>query len=267
MNCPACASTLMPSTSGAHARCTGCDRLYTLPSMQAVVVPSGVDPLAFSETLGFNPPAQALPPDPMQAMKNAFAHRAANMGVKMDVGGVRIGLNKDGIGVNTRTLERDLKHKAEQKVWQWVLGCVGTVLVGALVLGGFAVVGGIVFFQVLSHDAGGGGKAAVATSWNGAAPFTCGANDNVTISGVTANLPGKTAIKAGGNCQLTLSDVDASGAVALDVGGNAVVTISGGRLAGTDQAVKVGANGSVIGSGVKVEGEVKTSGSGTVNGL
>ena len=270
MTCPSCTAVLMISPSGAHARCTACGRLYTRPSMQAVVVPTGVDPLAFSETLGFNPPARTLPPDPMQSLKNAVAHSAANMGVRMNVGGVRIGLNKDGIGVNTRTLERDLKHKVGLKVGQWIVGCVGTVLVGALVLGGFVVVGGIVALQVLNHDAGGAGgvgKVAVAASWDGASPFTCGANDNVTISGVTANLPGKTAIKAGGNCRLTLSDVDASGAVALDVGGNAVVTISGGRLAGTDQAVKVSANGSATGSGVKVEGNVKKTGGGTVNGL
>lgn len=267
MNCPACATALDTSPSGGHARCPACDRLYTLPDLGDVAVPVGVDPLAHSETLGFpGPAAPPLPPDPLTATKNALAQRAANVGVRVKVGGVQVDMSRGGVGVDTSRLEKDLARKAERTVSGWVWGCVFTVVffgVAALIVAG---VGGFVAWQMWMPGAGPTGATGDA-GWDGKAPYSCPANGNVTITGVTANLPGETAITAGANCQLTLVDVDITAGTAVSAGGNATITITGGHLAGTDHAVSALGNSTVTASGVKVEGDVQHLGGAKVSGL
>ncbi len=269
MNCPACAFALEYAPNGVHARCGRCDRIFVLPALDEVKVPIGVDPMEHGETLGFPTVAAPLPVDPMTATKNAFAARAAEKakaGVRVKVGGVAVDVGSGGVGVNTERLEKDLKKKAGDTVSGWIWGCVGSVVIGGLVLLGFVVIAGIVTWQVMAPGGSAGGASETA-AWDGKAPFTCGGNDNVTLTGASAALPGQIAITAGGNCELTLVDVDVSGGTAVSAAGNATVTVSGGRLAGTDAAVSASANATVTGSGVEVEGEVKKKGGAKVSGL
>lgn len=270
MTCPVCTAALEYAPNGAHARCGRCDRIYALPALDEVKVPVGVDPAEHGETLGFPAAAAPMPVDPMTATKNAFAARAAEKakaGVRVKFGGVAVDVGSGGVGVNTDRLEKDLKKKAGDTVSGWIWGCVGSVVIGGLVLLGFVVIGGIVTWQVMAPGGSSGGGASETAAWDGKAPFSCGGNDNVTLSGASAALPGQIAITAGGNCELTLEGVDVSGGTALSVAGNATVTVNGGRLAGTDAAVSASANATVTGSGVKVEGEVKKKGGAKVSGF
>ena len=267
MNCPACAGALELSPAANHARCNRCDRLFTHPAMAEVAVPVGVDPLAHSESLGFpGPPAPALPPDPMTAMKNSFANKAANVGVRVKVGGVSVDMSRGGVGVDTSRLEKDLKNKAERTVSGWIWGCVGSVVIGGLILLGFLAIGGFVAWQVWFPGAGPTGATGDA-GWDGKAPYTCPANGNVTISNVTASLPGETAITAGANCVLTLDNVDITAGTAISAGGNAVITVNGGHLSGSEHAVSALGNSTVTASGVKVEGDVQHLGGAKVSGF
>ena len=76
----------------------------------SVEVPVGVDPLQHSYTLGFPPPPPpALPPDPIEATRRAFAARAANADVRVKMGGVSVDLSRDGVGVDTTRLEKDIE--------------------------------------------------------------------------------------------------------------------------------------------------------------
>jgi len=171
--------------------------------------------------------------------------------------------------------QNQLERKAEQKVSQFTTGCVisiiGAVLVGLVVVGlaGY-------FFVLLRQESArtggaylpsGGAGLVAAGAWSGQQPFTCGGVDNVTIEGVTASLPGATAIEAGGNCRLTLVNVNITAGVPISAGGNANVTVTGGSLTGTQNSVTAGGNSRVTVSGAAVSGAVSRSGFAQVTGV
>lgn len=264
MTCPSCNGPCETTPSGLYARCTACQRMYTVAGqdLRPVELPPGTDMALFASGVGFGggPP---LPPDPMEATKRAFAHKASNLGVRARVGGVQVDLDKGGVSVDTSRLEKKLEQKVEQKVSQWIFGCILTVFIFGAMAAVLVLVAGYVGWEIM---AGGSPADAAAAEWDGKTPFVCPANGNVTISGVTANLSG-TAVEAGGNCVLTLDDVDITADTAVHAGGNAKVTISGGHLKGKEAAVSAMGNATVTASGVKVEGPVKKLGGAKVSGI
>lgn len=164
---------------------------------------------------------------------------------------------------------------AQPQPSQSKLGCVLWSIGAVLVLGGVSV-GAWYFLMELRHagvqttEVWGGGAPGIATgggSWNGSGPFTCGGIDNVTIEGVTASLPGATAIEAGGNCRLTLVNVNITAGVPISAGGNANVTVTGGSLAGTQSSIAAGGNSRVTVSGATVSGPVSRSGFARIIGV
>ena len=101
-------------------------------------------------------------------------------------------------------------------------------------------------------------------SWDGASQFDCGGNDKVTLKSVTATLEG-VAIKAGGNCKLTLEDMNITAGTVIEAGGNAKITVTGGSMTG-EKLVVAGGNSKIDFTGVTTSGEVKTSGLAKVTG-
>ena len=163
------------------------------------------------------------------------------------------------VKINGKSPEQLIKDKASQMIWGWI---IGAIILGIIVIGG----GGFAFYMyrqvkngaAASGPAGAGGPGAAA-QWDGKTTFECSGNQNVTLSGVTASVSG-TAIKASGNCQLTLKDMNVTGAIAIEAGGNAQVTVTGGSLTGNTNSVVAGGNAHVTCAGTKVTGKSKTSG-------
>ncbi|CAN5422125.1 hypothetical protein BH09MYX1_BH09MYX1_18600 [soil metagenome] len=121
-----------------------------------------------------------------------------------------------------------------------------------------AVVGGMKFWWIGSGDLFGGGW-----SWDGKEPLECGGNDQLTVKGVNANLPG-TAIIAGGNCHVKIVDSTIKADTVVEATGNAEVTFQNGTVDGKVAADASG-NARVRFNGTKVTGEKKRSGNAKVD--
>ncbi len=104
--------------------------------------------------------------------------------------------------------------------------------------------------------------------WDGSAPLMCGGSQSITVENLTINLPGSSAIQAGGNCQVTLINTTLTAGTAIDAGGDAVITIRGGSVTGTENALSLGGNARVnIEQGAVVNGPISSGGSAVVTGL
>lgn len=107
---------------------------------------------------------------------------------------------------------------------------------------------------------------AVASDWDGVAPFVCKGNQSPTISGITARFVEGTAITAEGNCKLTVIDSDIEAPTALHGKGNARITVQGGRLAGRDHAILADNNAQVAISGAQIDGKTTKKAGGKIDG-
>jgi hypothetical protein len=272
MTCPACNGELETSPNGAYARCKQCAKLYMTHggTLRPVDIPAGTDPAMFAAGVGF-PSAGGqqggfvMPPDPMTATKNAFKERASNVGVRVKVGGVSMDLDKGGMSVDTSKLQKNIERKVDQKISQWIWGCVFTVFFFGVVAALLLVLGGYITYQVASSGSGGGAGAATAASWDGRSTYTCHGNE--TLSGVTADLGDQVAIEALGNCNLTLEDMDIRGSVGVQAGGNATVNIVGGHIKGTENSITAAGNAKVHVSGATIEGPQEASANGKIDGI
>ena len=92
---------------------------------------------------------------------------------------------------NGNTPENFVKDKVSSMIWGWIIG--GIIL--ALIVITLAGVGIYVAYKVKTDDPG-AAKAAAASAWDGKTPLECKGADVMVVTGVTANLPGQTAIKA-----------------------------------------------------------------------
>lgn len=214
------------------------------------------------------PPAPAaMPPNPMQAMQNAFAQEARDrldpsnydVHAKINVGGFKIKASTDG-GIDTQGLKDQVKDKVKTEIIWYGIGCavVGLVL---LLLGGI----GVYAFGTMSGASAptGAGKAA---TWDGKSTFSCGGNDNFKLTGVTANLPTSTAIKASGNCKLDLVGVAITAKNGIEALSNAKVTVTGGSVDATDKAASALGNSSISFSGTTVSGKKQALGGAKITG-
>ena len=236
--------------------------------LRLVDIPTGTDPAVFAQGLGF-PGGAGMPPDPMEATRRAFAKAAADKaaaGVRIKTGGVAIDIGSGGVSVDTKKLAKDVERKVDQKIGQYVGGCVFSVfffvVVGALLL----CVGGYVGWQVMK-PAGGGFGGGSTVEWDGRSTYTCMGSKEITISGVTARLPGSTGVSATGSCTVTLVDVDIDAEVGVEALGNATIIIQGGHIKGSEAAVFAAANGTVKVEGASIEGKAAKKGNGTISGM
>ncbi len=255
MQCLNCGGPLEWAGSGQHARCVRCLSMFNQQSGQltplVVQAPGGgYNPefnAIFARNLGFGPPppgAQPMPPPQHNLAAGTF-----------DMGGG----HQLHVRINGKTPDNYLKDKASSMIWGWV---IGAVILGLVVL---TFVGIGLYTYVVAKDAttpGDAAKQAAAASWDGKSTFTCGGNDVVALTGVTATA----GVKAGGNCQLVLADVSITAPVGIDVSANAKVTMTGGRIVASTNSVVASGNAKVDFVGTKIIGKAKTSGGAKVTG-
>lgn len=250
--------------AGQNARCMRCLSLFAAEGGQltpiVVAAPGGgYNPefnAMFARNLGFGPPppgAQPVPP-PQQRPNADLAKGNFEMG-----DGWRLQVKVDG-----KTPEDFLKHKASSMIWGWI---IGAVIVGIVVL---TFVGVGIYVYVVAKDSGAGGGATARTAsagkWDGKTTFECSGNDAISLSGVTANVSG-TAIRASGNCQLTLSGVEITAPTGIDASASAKVTMTGGSITSSTRAVNAAANAQVTFVGTRVSGKVDKAGAAKVIGV
>jgi hypothetical protein len=166
------------------------------------------------------------------------------------------------VKINGMTPEGYVKDKISQTLWGWAIG--GFILL-VMALG----IGGTILYVMHSAETSGvtttSATAAAAAKWDGKSPLECGGNDVVAVSGVTATLGG-TASKAGGNCQLTLTDVNITAPIGIEASGNAKVTVSGGSITSSSNSIVAGAASHVTCSGTKVTGKAKATAAAKITG-
>jgi len=209
----------------------------------------------------------AMPPNPMQSMQNAFAQEAkdrlnpANYDVhaKINVGGFKINASTDG-GIDTQGLKDQVKDKVKTEIIWYGIGCVVVGLVLVL-LGGIAI---YAYSTVTGSSAPTGAGKAV--TWDGKSTFSCGGNDNVKLTGTTANLPGQTAVKASGNCKLDLVGVTITAKNGIEALSNAKVTVTGGSVNATDKAASALGKATISFTGTSVTGKKQALGGAKITG-
>jgi hypothetical protein len=230
-----------------HARCTKCLALHAVVrpghvQLLDVRAPNGqVDP-AFTEHF-----AQQL----------GFAPRKATHQV--------MGMGPVNLVVNTDRIERDVRNRISGFVWGWIITGIVFVLL--------AIGGVILYFWVRGQmndatasgggasPAAGGGAPVVAT-WDGKSPYSCGASQVVTIKNTTATLTSGPAVSALGACQLTLDNVNITAPDGIQAMGTAKVTVKGGSIKATGEAINAMGNAQVAVDGAKITGKTSTLGAG-----
>jgi hypothetical protein len=201
-------------------------------------------------SMGFG--IDGLAPQPPQGGPQAPQHNMAAGTFDMG-GGQQLQLKIDG-----KTPEGFLKDKASSMIWGWI---IGAVIVGIMVL---TAIGFGIYIYVAAKDGGGANaaKSAAAGKWDGKSTFECGGNDVVALTGVTATA----GVKAGGNCQLTMTGVNITAPVGIDATVNAHVTMTGGSITASTNSVVASLNAKVDLVGTKVSGKSKTSANAKVTG-
>jgi hypothetical protein len=183
-----------------------------------------------------------------------------NVKAKINVGGFKINASTDK-GLDTAGLMNQAKDKAKSNLIWYGVGC-GILLVVVL---GVLGLGLYIWRSAATASVGGAGGAAAAGKWDGKSTFTCGGNDNVTLSGVTANLT-TTAISANMNCHLALSNVKITAPTGIDASGNAVVTVTGGSITSTTLAAHADINAQITFTGTTVSGKTQAEMNGKITG-
>jgi hypothetical protein len=259
MQCLNCGGPL--EWAGQNARCMRCLSLFSAGNggLTPIVVDApggGYNPefnAIFARNLGFGPPppgAQPMPPPQQQGQHN-LAQGTFDMG-----GGNQLRLKIDG-----KTPENFLKDKASSMIWGWI---IGAVIIGLVVI---TFVGVGIYVYVVAKDGGGGvaSGSPAAGKWDGKSTFVCSGNDVVALTGVKASLS-DTAIKASGNCQLTLTGVNITAPNGIEASANAKINMTGGSVTSTASAVNASNAAQVTFVGTKVSGKVQKSNAAKVTG-
>jgi hypothetical protein len=199
-----------------------------------------------------------------QALADELDPRNRDYELRVNVGGFKLKASTDE-GFDAAGLKKQVTDEAKSTAIWWAAGCAILAVVGIGVL----AVAWYVYTEVMATSRGeiaATSKDVQAASWDGKTPFSCGAGQNLRLSAVTATLASGTAITAAANCKLELSGVDVTAPTALSVLGNAEVTVKGGRLAGSEYAVKALGNAKVVLEGTQVEGKTQKLGPATITG-
>ncbi|MEO8797936.1 MAG: hypothetical protein ABI551_08635 [Polyangiaceae bacterium] len=225
-----CGGALSWAANGQQAQCTRCQSLFTNQNGQ--LVPAGY------------PNAQTQP-------QHNIAAGTFDMG-----GGQQV-----RVQINGKSPESFLKDKASSTIWGWVIGAIFIVFFVLVVLG----LGAYIFYAAKAPSPTSTAAGATAVSWNGKSTLECKGNDVMSIVGTTAIVSG-TAIKASGNCQLSIVGVNITAATGIDATANAKVTMTGGSIKATTNSVVASAAAKVDCIGTTVTGKSKTSGAAKITG-
>ncbi len=207
----------------------------------------GVGNLAMAFGIDGHPPHVA--PAPPAGAQHNLAAGTFDMG-----GGQELHLKIDG-----KTPEGYLKDKASSMIWGWI---IGAVIIGIMLITG---IGFGIYIYVAAKDTSSpasAAKAAAAAKWDGKSTFECGGNDIVAIHGVTATA----GVKAAGNCQLTMTEVNITAPVGIEAGANAKVVMTGGSITASGNSVVASASAKVDLVGTKVSGKSRSSAAAKITG-
>ncbi|MBW2254173.1 MAG: hypothetical protein JRI25_06185 [Deltaproteobacteria bacterium] len=241
-------------SEGRHARCLRCGHLFAAEEDHWVPLTSGHKAdHALAAQLGF-------------AVRETDLERERRLdpgvATHYDVDGIPLKVDDHGVHVDKERLRGRITHRVEQKINQYIFGCVFTVIFTSCMGLGFLGAGvyivavvGKAFSERGTPAEAGGTQAGVPTDWDGEAPFVCKGNDVVTLDHPDAHFEDGVAVTAEGNCALTLIEPNLSAPTALLARGNAEVSVLGGTLRGTDAAIRAEGLAKITGSGVSVEGE------------
>lgn len=265
MQCLSCGGAFEWAGNGQYARCTRCLALFNnqggqLTPIQVQAPGGGHNPefnAMFAQNLGFGPPPPGAgmggagmgAPPPQQ--QHNLAAGTFDMG-----GGQQL-----RVKINGKSPENFLKDKASSMIWGWI---IGAIILGLIVLGAIGL-GGYIYFTAKSESGAVAAKTAAAAQWDGKSTFECKGNDAIALTGIKANVAG-TAIKATGNCQLTLVGVDITAATGIDASANAKVTMTGGSIKATTNSVVASAAAKVDCVGTTVTGKSKASNAAKITG-
>jgi hypothetical protein len=100
--------------------------------------------------------------------------------------------------------------------------------------------------------------------WDGKSALECSGNESITVTGLTATLPG-TAIIASGNCHVKLVDSHIKADTVIESGGNAEIRIENGSIEG-EVAIDASGNSTVRIAGAKVTGKRKHRANARIDG-
>lgn len=155
----------------------------------------------------------------------------------------------------------------------YAVGCLlllalggGLAAIAAVVV---AVVGAGAFWGVARAPGPDGAPVAAAAAsgdWDGKTPFVCKGNEVVALSGMDVKLGEGPAVLAKGNCVLTLHGMTIDAPVAVRSEANAEITVNGGKLVGSKNAVEAAGNSKVHLVGTAVNGNVDRKGGAKVDG-
>lgn len=246
MQCLQCGAPYPFEFAGANkefARCTKCLALHAVVGhgrvqLMDVRAPNGqVDPqftAMYAQQLGFAP-------------RQAIQHV--------------VGVGPVHVVVPTARIEREIKNRISAFIWGWIITGIVLLLVA---------IGGIVLYvyvrgQMNAANANGGMPQAgtggpIEVSWDGKAPYSCSASQVVVIKNATANLSSGPAISALGACQLTLDNVNITAPDGIQALGNAKVTVKGGSIKATGQAINAMGGAQVDVQGAKITGKTTALG-------
>ena len=257
MQCTSCGGAL--EWAGTQARCTRCFTVFQ--HQNGVLMPAAAGPMG-GPAQGYGPPP-GPGPGPGYAPPPGYPQPGAPPPLppgSFDLGdGMRLQVKIDG-----QTPDQYARNKVSGMIWGWV---IGAVILGLIVLT-FAGVG--IYVYLAASDPGTASTTAKSgtagpVDWDGKSTFVCSGNDAFTLSGVKADVKG-TGIRASANCQLTLVNVDLTAPVGIEASGNAKVTVTGGSVTSSSNAVVASALAKVTFAGTKVDGRIKKSGSASVVG-
>lgn len=257
MQCTACGGQLEYAGGGQYARCMRCLALFQ-------VAGGGLTPIVVQAPGGGNNPEF----NAMFAKNLGFGPPPAGGGGGGGGGGYQHGpsfqMGDVEVRVDTRGLERRAMNEVSSMIWGWIIG--GVILV-MLVIGGI-VLGVYIYLQAKSSTvADGSGATGKKTeqTWDGKSTLECSGIDKMKITGTTASLT-TTAIKASGNCQLELVNVNITAPVGIEATASAKVTMTGGSIKAKDNSVVASNASSVTFVGTSVTGVVKKQHAAKVNG-
>jgi hypothetical protein len=214
-----------------------------------------------------------LPPNPMQSTEAALSRIAEQnnplnkeYSLRVDSGLLGIDVDKDGVRLDQDKIEKGVKKK--------VKGAIENVLITiAFVVLFIAIVGGVgvyVWWKIRSDSSASSSppdaSSATDAKWDGKSTYTC-MNGNNVIKGVKAKITSGPAIKAMGNCKLTLQNVEITAPVAIEALGNAEIVVTGGTLEGTTNSVSAMGNVKITVTGATVKGKKSVMAPAVVTGV
>jgi hypothetical protein len=162
----------------------------------------------------------------------------------------------------------DIQRQVANKISGWIWGLILGAFIFVVVIGGIAGIFIWGFYQAKQAQdemkTGATSSGPSMTAWNDKSTFDCTSNMHAALSGMTINIANGPTIKAGGNCELSLTNMKITSPTVIEAAAGSKVTVTGGEINGN---IKASAAAKVTVVGAKFTGKVDKSGAATVDGV